>query len=63
MHGRKVLIGNGRLMDRDEVDVSSLAARVNALADNGKTAMYAAVDRRTTGGVAVPDAPFPSAPG
>src|SRR5215470_345130 len=51
--GRRVLIGNRRLMAREGVEAGELDARVQALASDGKTAMYVAVDRRIAGVVAV----------
>jgi Cu2+-exporting ATPase len=53
--GRRVLIGNRRLMAREGVEAGELDARVQALASDGKTAMYVAVDRRMAGVVAVAD--------
>ena len=53
--GRRVLIGNRRLMAREGVEAGELDACVQALASDGKTAMYVAVDRRIAGVVAVAD--------
>ncbi len=53
--GRRVLIGNKRLMAREGVEVGGLDERVQSLASDGKTAMYVAVDRRMAGVVAVAD--------
>src|SRR5262245_1491326 len=55
MDGRRVLIGNKRLMAREGIDVGGLDERVQSLASDGKTAMYVAVDRRMAGIVAVAD--------
>jgi Cu2+-exporting ATPase len=55
MHGQHVLIGNKKLMDRESVDVAVLEPRVAALANDGKTAMYVAVDGKAAGMVAVAD--------
>jgi P-type Cu2+ transporter len=61
MHGKKVLIGNKKLMDREQVVVSDLDARVSELAAKGRTAMYVAVDGKPAGLVAVADTIRPSA--
>ncbi|PZA07613.1 MULTISPECIES: heavy metal translocating P-type ATPase [unclassified Meiothermus] len=53
--GRRVLIGNRRLMDREGVEVGGLEERVSRLAAEGKTAMYVAVDGQPAGVVAVAD--------
>jgi P-type Cu2+ transporter len=53
--GRQVLIGNRRLMEREGINTSGLEGRVQALASDGKTAMYVAVDKKMAGAVAVAD--------
>jgi len=53
--GGHVLIGNGRLMEREEIDIAGLEGQVQALASDGKTAMYIAVDKKIAGAVAVAD--------
>ncbi len=53
--GRRVLIGNRRLMEREGVEVGGLEERVSRLAAEGKTAMYVAVDGQPAGVVAVAD--------
>ncbi|MEV4410387.1 copper-translocating P-type ATPase [Catellatospora sp. NPDC049609] len=53
--GRRVLIGNARLMEREGVDVTALRPRVSALAADGRTAMYVAVDGGPAGVLAVAD--------
>ncbi len=55
VRGRRVLIGNKRLMEREGIDTSEFEGRVQALTSDGKTAMYVAVDRRMAGVVAVAD--------
>lgn len=55
VNGQKVLIGNQKLMQREKLEVNSLEAKVNALAADGKTAMYVAVDGRLAGVIAVAD--------
>jgi Cu2+-exporting ATPase len=53
--GRRVLIGNRRLLEREGISVGGLDARMQALASDGKTAMYVAVDQEAAGVVAVAD--------
>ena len=53
--GKKVLVGNSRLMSRNNVDASKIAGEVERLQGEGKTAMYVAVDGRAAGAVAVAD--------
>jgi P-type Cu2+ transporter len=53
--GRHVLIGNRRLMERNGIDIGGLEGHVQALASDGKTAMYVAVDKKVAGAVAVAD--------
>ena len=55
VEGRHVLVGNGRLMQRDSVDAVTLESEVRRLQGEGKTAMYVAVDGRPAGVVAVAD--------
>jgi len=55
MHGRTILIGNKKLMEREHVDVSVLESDVTRLASEGKTAMIVAVDGKAAGVVAVAD--------
>lgn len=52
---RRVLVGNYRLMQREQVAVSALDETVSRLQGEGKTAMYVAVDGRAAGVVAVAD--------
>jgi Cu2+-exporting ATPase len=53
--GHCVFIGNQRLMERQAVMLDGFIEQVQALASNGKTAMYVAVDDRLAGVVAVAD--------
>ncbi len=53
--GRRVLIGNRRLMSREGIEAGQLDVRVQALTSDGKTAMYVAVDHQIAGVVAVAD--------
>ncbi|GEM82417.1 heavy metal translocating P-type ATPase [Meiothermus hypogaeus] len=53
--GKRVLVGNRKLMEREKVDTTSLAEAVGRLQGEGKTAMYVAVDGQAAGVVAVAD--------
>jgi Cu+-exporting ATPase len=53
--GHTVLVGNAALMEKEHVDVTSLQSMVSRLTDDGKTAMYAAIDGRLAGVIAVAD--------
>ena len=53
--GRRVALGNARLMADLGVDLASLAARADALRQDGGTALFLAVDGRPGGVLAVAD--------
>ena len=53
--GRSVLLGNAKLLRDRGIDVGELAGRAEAFAGNGKTPIFAAVDQRVAGLVAVAD--------
>ena len=55
VEGRTVLIGNVRLMRRASIATEAVDDDVLALQEEGKTAMYVAVDGRVAGVVAVAD--------
>ena len=59
--GRVVRIGNRGFMDSMGLDPGGLESRGQALAEQGKTSMFLAVDDRTVGIVAVSDTPKPTA--
>ncbi|WP_089177939.1 heavy metal translocating P-type ATPase [Bosea sp. AS-1] len=54
--GRRVAIGGHRLLEQLGIDVSTFAGRAQALAEAGKTPLYAAVDGRLAAVIAVADA-------
>ncbi len=58
--GRPVLVGNRALMAEQGVDVSSFEPRAGALASEGATAVFVAVDGRAAGLLAVADPVKPS---
>lgn len=52
---RNVLIGNLKLMNREGIDLGNLEENSRALADDGKTPMYVAIDGQAAGIIAVAD--------
>jgi P-type Cu2+ transporter len=59
--GRRLAVGNVRLLERDGVSVDGLSDRARELAEQGKTVMFVAVDGRPAGLVAAADQIRPSA--
>jgi Cu2+-exporting ATPase len=59
--GRRVAVGNRRLMDREGITLDGLEARRRDLAAGGRTAVIAAVDGRAAGLIGLADAPRPTA--
>ena len=55
--GRRVAVGNRRLMDREGVQLGLLAGRREELASGGRTAVIVAVDGHAAGLVGIADAP------
>ena len=55
--GHRVLVGNRRLMDAENVVVGDLGTRRDELAAAGRTAVLVAVDGRVAGVIALADAP------
>lgn len=55
VEGRRVSLGNRRLMAREGVDVTAYASRIEALEAQGKTVMLTAVDGAAAGLIAVAD--------
>jgi P-type Cu2+ transporter len=57
VQGRRVAIGNDRLMERDRVSLDGLGARAEELAGEGRTVVHVALDDRLAGVIAIADAP------
>jgi Cu+-exporting ATPase len=55
VEGRRMLVGNIKLMRRHAIETSNVESVVQRLQGEGKTAMYVAVDGQTAGVVAVAD--------
>jgi Cu+-exporting ATPase len=53
--GHKLLIGNLKLMNRENIALGRLEEQSKSLADDGKTPMYVAVDGQAAGIIAVAD--------
>ena len=60
INGRRILVGNKKLMDDRNISLAGLEAASDRLAAEGKTPMYAALDGALTGIVAVADVVKPS---
>jgi Cu+-exporting ATPase len=55
VEGQKVLLGNLRLMERENVALNGLGSKVEQLQNQAKTAMWVAVDGQATGVIGIAD--------
>lgn len=55
VEGRRVVLGNLKMMKRENVDLVDLEAKSEALANDGKTPMFVALDSKAVGIIAVAD--------
>lgn len=55
--GHRVVVGNRRLAEREDIDLTELAAKRDELAATGRTVVIAAVDGRAAGLIGIADAP------
>jgi Cu+-exporting ATPase len=55
IEGRRVALGNARLMEADGIVLGALAAAADALRETGATALFVAVEGRPAGVIAVAD--------
>jgi Cu2+-exporting ATPase len=55
--GRRVLVGNRRLLEREHVSLNGLGFRADKIAGAGRTVVHVAVDGRPVGLIAIADAP------
>jgi Cu+-exporting ATPase len=53
--GRRVVVGNARMMDDAGIDVAALEADAERLRQEGATALFAGVDRNAVGVIAIAD--------
>lgn len=58
--GKQVLVGNARLMTERKIDTAVLEVARARLAEEGRTAIFVAVDGRAVGVIGIADAPRPS---
>jgi P-type Cu2+ transporter len=58
--GRKVAVGNARLMDREGIELGTLAGRREEMASAGRTVVCVAVDGRAAALIGIADAPRPT---
>ena len=59
--GRRVAVGNARLMAREEIGLDGLAQRRDEMAAEGRTVVVVAVDGRAAALIGISDAPRPTA--
>jgi P-type Cu2+ transporter len=57
VEGRRVLVGNRRLLEREHVSLNGLAVRADEMAGAGRTVVHVAVDGQPAGLIAIADAP------
>jgi Cu2+-exporting ATPase len=55
--GKRLAVGNGRLLEREQVALNGLADRASALAGEGRTVVQIAFDGKAAGLIAIADAP------
>ncbi|MBJ7354321.1 MAG: heavy metal translocating P-type ATPase [Thermoleophilaceae bacterium] len=61
VEGRRVLVGNARLMEREGVEMGPLGAKRDELASVGQTVVQVAIDGHAAGLIAIADAVRPTA--
>ncbi|HEU5277729.1 MAG TPA: heavy metal translocating P-type ATPase [Gaiellaceae bacterium] len=57
VEGRRLAIGNGRLLEREGVELDGLMAQARELAGQGRTVVQVAVDGKASALIAIADAP------
>lgn len=60
IEGKKILLGNKKLMDERKISIGNLLDQSNKLADEGKTPMYIAINDELKGIIAVADTVKPN---
>ncbi|MDA8320747.1 MAG: heavy metal translocating P-type ATPase [Actinomycetota bacterium] len=60
VEGRRVAVGNVRLLEREHVSLDGLAERATQLAGQGRTTVQVGLDGRAAGVIAIADAPRPT---
>ncbi|WP_201297946.1 heavy metal translocating P-type ATPase [Nocardia sp. CY41] len=62
VEGRRVVVGNRRLAEREGIDLGALAARRDELSATGRTAVIATVDGKPAAVIGIADAPRETSP-
>jgi P-type Cu2+ transporter len=62
VEGRRLAIGNGRLLEREGVELDGLMPQASALAGEGRTVVQVAIDGKPAALIAIADAPRETAP-
>jgi Cu2+-exporting ATPase len=57
VEGKRVAVGNGRLLDREQIDLDGLMSEARQFAAQGRTVVHVAVDGRAVALIAVADTP------
>jgi Cu2+-exporting ATPase len=57
VEGKRLAIGNGRLLEREGIELDGLMPRANALAGEGRTVVQVAIDGKAAALIAIADAP------
>jgi Cu2+-exporting ATPase len=57
VEGRRIAVGNARLLDREGISLDGLAPRAAELAGEGRTTVHVAIDGRAAAVIAIADAP------
>src|SRR3954462_3114341 len=57
VEGKRLAVGNGRLLAREHVSLDGLTQRASELAGEGRTTVQVAIDGRAAGVIAIADAP------
>jgi len=57
VEGRRLAIGNGRLLEREGVELDGLIPRASVLAGEGRTVVQVAIDGKASALIAIADAP------
>jgi Cu2+-exporting ATPase len=57
VEGRRLAVGNARLLEREKISLDGLAERATELAGEGRTVVHVALDGRATALIGIADAP------
>ena len=62
VEGRRLAVGNGRLLEREGIELDGLMPRSSTLAGEGRTVVQVAIDGKAAALIAIADAPRETAP-